>query len=161
MSYPEKEFLLTYNKYVDMIYRLCYSFLKNKEDTEDAVQSIFVKYLKSRKQFDNEDHEKAWFIVTSSNTCKDMLRQPWRRNVDIDTCDFATASNDTADNDVYAAIMDLPSKYKTVVYLYYYEGYKTQEIAQMLHKPSSTIRNYLTEARRHLKQILGGTFNEE
>ena len=161
MSYPEKEFLLTYNKYVDMIYRLCYSFLKNKEDTEDAVQSVFVKYLKSRKQFDNEDHEKAWFIVTSSNTCKDMLRQPWRRNVGIDTCDFTAVASDTADNNVYAAIMELPSKYKTVVYLYYYEGYKTQEIAQMLHKPSSTIRNYLTEARRHLKQILGGTFNEE
>lgn len=120
-----------------------------------------MKYLKSRKTFESENHEKAWFIVTSSNTCKDMLRHPWRRTVGMDACDFASSAENPTDNDVYTAIMELPSKYKTVVYLYYYEGYKTQEIAGILHKPSSTIRNYLTEARRHLKQILGGTYNEE
>lgn len=148
MSYPEKEFLPTYHKYVDMIYRLCFSFLKNKEDTEDAVQSVFVKYLKSRKRFENAEHEKAWFIVTSSNTCKDMLRQPWRYHADIDSCEYAPGVDDTNHRDVYLAIMELPSKYKTVVYLYYYEGYKTQEIARILHKPSSTIRNYFSRWNR-------------
>ncbi len=156
MSCSEKDFISTYNRYVDMIYRLCFSFLKNKEDTEDAVQSVFVKYLKNRKRFENEHHEKAWFIVTSSNICKDMLRQSWRHNVSIETYEAVPDTEDSADNDVYMAILDLPHKYKTVVYLYYYEGYKTHEIAEMLHKPSSTIRNHLTEARRHLKKILGG-----
>ena len=156
MSYPEEIFVSTYNRYIDMVYRLCFSFLKNKEDTEDAVQSVFVKYLKSNKKFENESHEKAWFIVTASNLCKDMLRQSWRRNVSIETYDFIPDTEDTANDDVYMAIMNLPNKYKTVVYLYYYEGYKTNEIAEMLHKPSSTIRNYLTEARRYLKKILGG-----
>lgn len=156
MGNSEKEFVSTYNQYVDMIYRLCFSFLKNREDTEDAVQSVFIKYLKNRKKFQNEQHEKAWFIVTSSNTCKDMLRQSWRRNINIETYDFVSDTDDVVDYDVYQAIMDLPNKYKTVVYLYYYEGYKTREIAKMLHKPSSTIRNYLTEARRSLKKILGG-----
>ena len=156
MSCSEKDFVSTYNHYVDMIYRLCFSFLKNKEDTEDAVQSVFVKYLKNRKRFENEHHEKAWFIVTSSNVCKDMLRQSWRHNVSIETYESIPDTEDSADNDVYMAILDLPHKYKTVVYLYYYEGYKTHEIAEMLHKPSSTIRNHLTEARRHLKKILGG-----
>ena len=66
MSYSEKDFVSTYNRYVDMIYRLCFSFLKNKEDTEDAVQSVFLKYIKTKKGFENEHHEKAWFIVTSS-----------------------------------------------------------------------------------------------
>ena len=156
----EKEFLSTYNQYVDMIYRLCFSYLKNKEDTEDAVQSVFVKYLKKGKKFESEQHEKAWFIVTASNTCKDMLRLSCRRNINIETYDFISQTNDAADNDVFIAIMDLPDKYKTVIYLYYYEGYKTKEIAEILRKPSSTIRNYLTEARRYLKKILGGTSNE-
>lgn len=156
MSYSEEALVSTYNRYVDMIYRLCFSFLKNKEDTEDAVQSVFVKYLRCNKKFENEYHEKAWFIVTASNLCKDMLRQSWRRNISIETYDFASDTEDTAGDDVYMAIMNLPNKYKTVVYLYYYEGYKTHEIAEMLHKPSSTIRNYLTEARRNLKKVLGG-----
>lgn len=75
MNYSDEEFVSTYHRYVDMIYRLCFSFLKNKEDTEDAVQSVFVKYLNCGKRFENEGHEKAWFIVTASNLCKDMLRQ--------------------------------------------------------------------------------------
>ncbi|MBD5477910.1 MAG: RNA polymerase sigma factor [Lachnospiraceae bacterium] len=156
MSCSEKDFVSTYNQYVDMIYRLCFSFLKNKEDTEDAVQSVFVKYLKIEKKFENHHHEKAWFIVTSSNICKDMLRQSWRRNISVETYDFIPDTEDPTGNEVYMAIWDLPYKYKTVVYLYYYEGYKTHEIAEILHKPSSTIRNHLTEARRHLKKILGG-----
>lgn len=156
MSYSDQEFVSTYNRYVDMIYRLCFSFLKNREDTEDAVQSVFVRYLKSGKKFENEGHEKAWFIVTASNLCKDMLRQSCRHNISIETYSSIPDTEDSNGNDVYMAILDLPYKYKTVVYLYYYEGYKTHEIAEMLHKPSSTIRNHLTEARRHLKKILGG-----
>ncbi len=152
MSYSDKEFVSTYNRYVDMIYRLCFSFLKNREDTEDAVQSVFVRYLKSGKKFENECHEKAWFIVTASNLCKDMLRRSWRHNISIENYGSIPGIEDSTGNDVYMAILDLPYKYKTVVYLYYYEGYKTHEIAEMLHKPSSTIRNYLTEARRHLKK---------
>ncbi len=156
MRCSDKEFVSTYNRYIDMIYRLCFSFLKNREDTEDAVQSVFVKYLKSGKKFENECHEKAWFFVTASNLCKDMLRRSWRHNISIENYGSIPGTEDSTNNDVYMAILDLPYKYKTVVYLYYYEGYKTHEIAEMLHKPSSTIRNYLTEARRHLKKILGG-----
>lgn len=156
MSNSEKDFESTYYHYVDMIYRLCFSFLKNREDTEDAVQSVFVKYLKNRKKFENEHHEKAWFLVTSSNICKDMLRQSWRHNINIETYDSVPDTEEPSGNDVYMAILDLPYKYKTVVYLYYYEGYKTHEIAEILHKPSSTIRNHLTEARRYLRKIIGG-----
>lgn len=130
--------------------------MNNKEDTEDAVQSVFVKYLKNRKKFKNEHHEKAWFLVTSSNICKDMLRQSWRHNINIETYDSVPDTEEPSGNDVYMAILDLPYKYKTVVYLYYYEGYKTHEIAEILHKPSSTIRNHLTEVRRYLRKIIGG-----
>lgn len=48
-------------------------------------------------------------------------------------------------------VMQLPEKYKTTVYLYYYEGYNSKEIAGILHKPDSTIRTYLQKARKLLK----------
>lgn len=155
MDDQAKKFTFTYHQYVDMVYRLCFSFLKTKEDTEDAVQSVFVKYLKSGKKFESGEHEKAWFIVTASNICKDMLRQAWRRNVSMEIYDAIPDTCEGEDRDVLTAVMDLPEKYKTVVYLYYYEGYQTREIAQMLHKPPSTIRNYLAEARKKLKKVLG------
>lgn len=52
-------------------------------------------------------------------------------------------------------VLTLSDKYKTVVYLYYYEGYNTEEIARILKKPSSTVRNHLIEARQLLKERLG------
>lgn len=53
-------------------------------------------------------------------------------------------------------ILSLPEKYKEVVWLYYYDGYQTEEIASMLCRPASTIRNQLRDARRKLKEVLGG-----
>ena len=58
--------------------------------------------------------------------------------------------------DTLNEVMKLPSKYKDVVYLYYYMGYSTDEIAVMLKKPASTIRNHLMEARLKLKDVLEG-----
>lgn len=53
-------------------------------------------------------------------------------------------------------VMKLPPKYKDVIILHYYMGYKTDEIAKMLKKPPSTVRNHLREAREALKVKLGG-----
>ena len=157
MNYEEQNFQSTYNRHIDMIYRLCFSFLKNKEDTEDAVQSVFIKYFKKRKNFENENHEKAWFIVTSSNICKDMLRQSWRRhNINIDTYDFISETENTVDHDLYMEIMNLPDKYKTVIYLYYYEGFTAREIARMIEKKESTVQTWLARGRKNLGEGLGG-----
>lgn len=121
-----------------------------------------MKFLKKKRVFKNEDHEKAWFIVTSSNVCKDMLRQFRRRHeVVLEDCELMPAAEKPSGRDLYMAVMDLPDKYKTVIYLYYYEGYKTAEIAGILHKPASTIRNRLAKARKMLKEVMGGNCDEE
>lgn len=52
--------------------------------------------------------------------------------------------------------MALPVKYKEVVWLHYYEGFQTDEIAAMLDRPPSTMRNQLRDARAKLKLTLGG-----
>ena len=53
------------------------------------------------------------------------------------------------------AIQKLDPKYKEVILLFYYMGYKTDEIAKMLDKPPSTVRNLLADARKKLKVMLG------
>ena len=58
------------------------------------------------------------------------------------------------------AITGLPNKYKTVIYLYYYEGYDSAQIAKLLQKPNSTVRNYLREARLLLKERLGEEYEK-
>lgn len=150
-SDKEQEFTEVYEAYVDDIYRLCFSFLKNHMDAEDAVQETFLKYYHCGKYFDTQQHLKAWLIVTASNHCKDMLKQHWRKRNSIDGYDDVADAQESMVDEMMELVMQLPEKYKTSVYLYYYEGYNSKEIAGILHKPDSTIRTYLQKARKLLK----------
>lgn len=147
-----------YNRHVETVYRVCFSFMKNETDTEDIVQETFLKLITSKKQFESESHEKAWLIVTACNACKDALKH-WRRKVEnIDDYPALETAAPSEDRGMLSAVLALPIKYKEVVYLYYYEGYRTSEIARMLQCSDSAVRNRLSRARRFLKKYIGGDF---
>jgi len=135
--------------------------MKNPADTEDAVQDTFIQLIRSGPAFESTEHEKAWLIRTAANICKNNLRHWWRKREDIDDFYDLPGSEKVGTDDVFQAVMDLPDKYKAVVYLYYYEGYSSVEIAGILQRPQSTVRNYLHEARALLKERLGDDFDEE
>lgn len=150
-----KEFVEVYYRQVDTVYRICYSFMKNRADTEDMVQETFLRLLSAKKEFENERHEKAWLIVTASNLCKDSLKKWWRKNENIE--DYTYLAQEAREEDgVLEAILALPSDYKEAVYMYYYEGYSTAEIARHMRCPESTVRSRLMRARKQLKTLLGG-----
>lgn len=152
MSYLES----IYNTHVDMVYRLCFSFMKNSADTEDAVQTTFLKLLSTDcKKIRNE---KAWLIVCASNVCRDMLRKKTAVPLEISSEPSIPGINT---DETLAAILSLPNKYKTSIYMYYYEGYSCKEISHILCKPNSTIRSWLRRGRQLLKSQLGGDFDEE
>ena len=148
-------------RHVDTVYRVCYSFLSSKAEAEDATQTVFMKLIDNPRDFEGVEHEKAWLIVCASNLCKDILKSARiTRNAPLpdDAPDrFADPAAHAESSDVLDAIEALPPLYKDVVYLHYYEGYKTDEIARMLGSPPSTIRNRLSEARKLLRKA----FEEE
>ena len=151
----KREFTEVYYRHVDTVYRVCYSFMKNKADTEDMVQETFLRLLSSRKEFENERHEKAWLIVTASNVCKDTLKKWWRKTENIE--DFLDiAAEPKQEDSLLEVILQLPEDAKDAVYMYYYEGYTTAEIADYLHCPEATVRSRLARARAQLRTILGG-----
>lgn len=151
-----KELTEIYNRHVDTVYRVCYSFMKNKTDTEDMVQETFLRLLSSGQTFENDRHEKAWLIVTASNLCKDSLKRWWRRTEPLEDHSATLAAPESPDGSLTEAILKLPTKYKDVVYLYYYEGYSTAEIAAHLGCPQTTVRSHLLRARKQLQALLGG-----
>ena len=124
----ERQITGIYNRHVDAVYRLCYSYMKNAADAEDMVQETFLRLIRSGKSFENDRHERAWLIVTASNLCKDQLKHWWRKTVALEEQEEA-AQSASQNNDVLQAVMNLPANYKVVVYLYYYEKFTTQEIA--------------------------------
>lgn len=145
-----------YRRYVDMLYRVAYSFMKNSADAEDMVQETFIRLLRSGTSFASEQHEKAWLIVTVSNLCKSALRSPWQRRTGLDDMAEPPAAADVTPDETLEAVLALPEDYKLPVYLFYYEGYPTAEIARMLGVAPATVRSRLNRARKKLKLTLGG-----
>jgi len=150
-----------YDRHKDMIYRICFAFMKNRADTEDILQETFISLIKADTIFASSEHEKAWLIRTASNLCKNNLRHWWRKRENIEDYEGLQTQNEFEIDETFKVVMSLPDKYKTVVYLYYYEGYDSVEISEILGKPQSTIRYFLSNARKILRTKLGGDFDEK
>ena len=146
-----------FRRHAQTVYRVCYSFMGNAADAEDAVQTTFMKLIDHPRDFESVEHEKAWLIVCASNLCKDILKSAGRTRV-VAMPEQEPADQRQADpiDATLDAVLRLPVKYKDVVYLHYYEGYKTDEIARMLDEKPSTVRNRLRDARGMLRKTLGG-----
>lgn len=157
----DKEIAELYERHKETIYRVCFAYMKNVMDTEDVVQDTFYKLIKSGTVFESAEHEKAWLIRTATNLCKNALRYWWRKRENLEDYENLQSNSVFEIDDVFSVVMGLPEKYKTVIYLYYYEGYDSVEISEILQKPQSTIRYHLNKAKKLLREKLGGEFNAE
>lgn len=131
--------------------------LKNHADTEDIFQTVFLKYVLSSVVFENEEHEKAWFIRVTMNACKDLLKSFFRSHaVSIDEVIEQPAALPPDNREVLEAVLSLPQKYRDVVYLHYYEEYTAPQISRILGKNVNAVYTLLTRARQMLREKLGG-----
>lgn len=152
----EQEVNRAVERYSDMIRRLCMIHLKNYADTEDIFQTVFLKYVLSSAAFENEEHEKAWFIRVTINACRDLLRNFLRnRTISLDEIIEQHAEPVPDYREVLEAVLSLPSKYRDVVYLHYYEEYTAPQISRILGK-NVKIYTLLTRSRKMLREKLGG-----
>ena len=148
-----------YQAHFPAVYKIAYSYMKNGYDSEDAAHETFLRLLKAKEPFNDEKHVKAWLMVTVTHVCLDMLRRKDRTESNID--DFRSLP--TREREVHGlreAILALPDTYKTAVYMYYYEGYSTKEIASLLRKPHETVKTWLKRARAQPKEQLGEDYEQ-
>ena len=156
------EFLDIYNRNIKRVYQICMLYLKNNTDAEDSAQIVFLKYLKSKKVFDTLEHEKAWFIRVTINHCKDVQRCWWKsRRVDIEKVPEIHMKEEKDYDLLKDELMELPIKYKEVLFLYYFEGFAVKEISKQLKRNESTIRTQLAKGRELLKINMGGYYDEK
>ena len=141
-------------RYRDTVFRVAFNYLRSSADADDVCQDTFVALYRSGRAFEDDEHLKAWLIRVTINRCKSMFRMPWRRVENID--DYADRLEMPRQGcELLRAVMALPEKYRVPVYLFYYEGYRTDEIAQMLDVPGATVRTRLARARKRLATVLG------
>jgi|SRR5690625_2990185 len=147
-------FIQIYHRHVDMVYRICFIYMKNKYDTEDMVQNTFIRLMNHDITFENYEHEKAWLIRTATNLCKDHFKSWWKKRVRINNNVSDKRQETFVIDGTLKKVLSLPPKYKAVIYMYYYEGYSTVDIAHILNKNESTIRGQLLTARKRLKAMI-------
>ncbi len=144
-------------KYADTVRRVCFIHLKNKNDVEDIFQEVFLKYVLSEHPFQSETHEKAWIIRVTVNACRDQLRSFFRRRaVSLEASGLDPAFLQDGEQEIWDAVFSLPEKYRSVIYLHYYEGYTAVEMAKILQKNENTIYSWLLRAKERLRTQLGG-----
>ncbi len=143
--------------YADTIRRICLCHLKNRADTEDVFQNVFLKYLLYQGKFESAEHEKAWFIRVTINACKDHLRLLLRRRESpLELLEEEGEALDREGREVLEAVLSLPAKYRDAIYLHYYEGYSAAEIGKLLGKAEGSVFSLLSRGRSMLRESLGG-----
>lgn len=154
-----QEFEKKFETYADMIYRIGISYCGSAWMAEDVVQEVFLRFLKYTPSFENTIHEKAWFIRVAVNCSKKQKTNAWGRKVvpveELYETYGSFVSAIEGENEEIILLKEqlerLPSKYRLVLYLYYFEEYSVNEIAGMLQIRPNTVSAWLSRARKKLK----------
>ena len=144
----------TVKQYEDKLFRTALAIMGNKPDAEDVVQDTFVKLFEKQPIFGSSEHEAAWLIRVAVNLCKNRLRSNWWKKT-VPLLDTYPAQTEQQ-QELIQTVFSLPSKYRTVIHLFYYEGYSAKEIAEITDQKETAVRQQLTRARRMLSEKLEG-----
>ena len=142
-------------RYGDTIFRLAYSYLKNRADAEDVMQETLLRLYRAGETFESPEHLRYWLVRVAVNECKKLLRSPWRRRTDpLEAAPETAVWDSPAQSELFQQVMALPTKYRAAIYLYYYEGYAVREITALMGANPSTVQTWLMRARGQLKKNL-------
>ncbi|MCD8180089.1 MAG: sigma-70 family RNA polymerase sigma factor [Firmicutes bacterium] len=143
-------------KYFNMVYRLALSQSRNVSIAEDVTQDVFLRLLQ-HDGFESDEHIKAWLIRVTINCSRSVFKTAWfRKTVPLEE---EIAFDTPEKSDVYFAVQSLPSNYRTVIHLFYYEDMSVKEIAECLEISEPTVKTRLHRARKQLKTKLKGGYD--
>ncbi len=149
--------LYAFQKFGDTVLRAAFACCGSYSEAEDITQDTFLLLHAKPQSFTDDEHLKAWLLSVAVNKCKNLRRSfRFSRTDSLETQDYPSASYEmnTEDNSVLSEIRSLPEKYASVIYLYYYEGYNTREIAEIQGKSENTVCSLLRRGREKLKMEL-------
>lgn len=148
--------------YQDNLFAVAFNICQNTQDAEDVIQDTFVQYYTTKKEFDSEEHIRAWLIRVAVNKAKNVTRTFWRRNkVSIEDFTEMLAFETPESETLFETVMQLPKKYRIVIHLYYYEDYSVGEIAKILKLSESNVKTRLMRGRAKLRKVLKEAWDDD
>lgn len=152
MRLPIQELI---ERYRNSLFVAAFQICKNREDAEDVVQDTFLQYHTNKKEYESEEHIRAWLLRVAINKAKNVNLTFWRRNKQPleDYIEDLTFETKEAGN-LFEAVLALPEKYRVVIHLFYYEDYSVKEIAGVLKVSESNVKVRLSRGRMMLREAL-------
>ena len=148
--------------YRDRLFAAAFQVCGNAADAADAAQAALLRYHISEKQFESEQHIRAWLLRVAINCAKNVSRSFFRRNTVpledyMDSLEFDSGES----REIFREVMNLPETYRLVIHLYYYEDYSVAEIGRILGLTESNVKVRLRRGRQLLKKALQGVWDDE
>lgn len=140
------------NLFHGAVFRLAYSYMKNREDAQDVAQEAFLRLYRSEKYFPTENDAKAWLMRVTVNLCKDMLKSGWYKG--REELDENIPCETREEEALLDVVQRLEPKYAVAIHLFYYEGYSVKEIAKICRVTPTAVTTRLSRARKQLKELL-------
>ena len=140
-------------RYQNSLYAVAFNVCKNQQDAEDAVQDTFLQYYNSKKEFESEQHIRAWLIRVAINKAKNMNSLEDY----METLVFETSESEH----LFETVMGLPEKYRIVIHLFYYEDYSVREIGEILKISESNVKVRLSRGRMLLRETLKEEWDDD
>lgn len=146
-------FVRYYEKHKNSIYSVIFNYVRSEADAGDLTQETFIKFYSCDKEFESDEHAKAWLIRVAINLCKNHIRDNKRRS--FDELDENIPAPETKDYSyVMTAVLSLPEKYRIPIHLYFYENYSVKQIAAALSLNESTVKTRIKRGKEKLKSLL-------
>lgn len=152
--------------YTTAVYRIAFTRLGNAADAEDVSQNVFLRYFRADLTFDSEEHRKAWLLRCAVNCANSFVSSAWNRHKadveDMEQLLYEGSVEEEAEKQetrrsVTSAVMRLKPRYRTVIFLFYFEDLSTAQIAEITRTRESTVRSQLSRAREQLRKYLKGS----
>lgn len=146
--------LYAFRTFGDTVLRAAYSCCGNYAEAEDITQDVFLTLHTKPQIFNTDEHLKAWLLRVTINKCRNLkksFRISHTRFFEESEEEHISEEESSDTSDVRQAVEALPQKYRCVIYLYYYEGYNTREIGELLGKSENTVSSLLNRGRKKLR----------
>jgi RNA polymerase sigma-70 factor (ECF subfamily) len=151
-------------KYQDRVYNLCRYMLQDPTNAQDAAQDVFLKAYKALKDFRPDSSLYTWIYRIAVTTCLDYRKKSRREAFRTEPLseDLPSAEplpeqlyeSGEIPNSIQLALQKLPEKLKAAIVLREIEELSYEEIAEVLHTSTGTVKSRISRAREQLRHLL-------
>lgn len=162
-------FGILYDRYTNMVYNRCFSFVNNSWEAEDLTHDIFLKAYLKLSTFKGDSKFSTWIYSLTVNLCIDYVRKRRIQFAEIDISELNKyLSNDAVEETLIRIKAEklsqmleiIPPEDKMILLLKYQDDYSIQELAQMFKIGQSAVKMRLARAREKVVLLYKTQFEE-